>query len=193
MFYRLESSYHLRFPYICTHHWYSNCSGDGFNFSDQFVKLNKARWAVSLLTMQIPKNIINKIALTEDEFEQLSLKVQTCIIRLASENIELHDIIGDRIADRLKAVSLSTPIAFMVVGMRFYGSHKFSEDDVITLEKEDDNASDSSAIKVLVSGKKVGYVSKDYTKQLRDVPSFEQKKLKFLRNFPQSAKLEMIF
>ena len=143
--------------------------------------------------MQIPKNIINKIALTEDEFQQLSLKVQTCIIRLASENIELHDIIGDRIADRLKAVSLSTPIAFMVVGMRFYGSHKFSEDDVITLEKEDDNASDSSAIKVLVSGKKVGYVSKDYTKQLRDVPSFEQKKLKFLRNFPQSAKLEMIF
>src|ERR1700712_4733407 len=109
--------------------------------------------------MKIPKQIINKIALTEDEFEQLTPKVQTCIIRLASENIELHDIIGDKIADRLKAVSLSTPIAFMVVGMRFHGNHTFSENDEIKLEKEDDNAFDNKAIKVLVGGKKVAYVS----------------------------------
>jgi hypothetical protein len=147
--------------------------------------------ALRLVTMKIPKNVINKIALTEDEFEQLSPKVQTCIIRLASENIELHDVVGDKIADRLKAVSLSTPVEFMVVGMRFYGGHKFSEDDVITLEKEDENASDNNAIKVLVSGQKVAYVSRDYTKQLREMPNFEQKKIKFLRSFPQSAKLEI--
>jgi hypothetical protein len=146
--------------------------------------------------MKIPQQVINKIALTEDEFEQLSPKVQTCIIRLASENIELHDIIGDKIADRLKAVSLSTPvktspIAFMVVGMRFHGNHTFSENDEIKLEKEDDNAFDNKAIKVLVGGKKVAYVSKEYTNQLRGVPNFEQKQIKLLRNFPQSSKLEM--
>jgi hypothetical protein len=144
--------------------------------------------------MKIPKQVINKIALTEDEFEQLTPKVQTCIIRLASENIELHDIIGDKIADRLKAVSLSTEtssVTFMVVGMRFHGDHTFSENDEIKLEKEDDNAFDNKAIKVLVGGKKVAYVSKEYTMQLRKVPNFEQKQIKLLRNFPQSSKLEM--
>jgi hypothetical protein len=153
--------------------------------------LNKARWAVSLLTMKIPKQVIDKISLTEDEFEQLTPKVQTCIIRLASENIELHNIIGDKLADRLKAVSLST--TFMVVGMRFHGDHTFSENDEIKLEKEDDNAFDNKAIKVLVGDKKVAYVSKEYTNQLREIPNFEQKKIKLLRNFPQSAKLELIF
>ena len=136
--------------------------------------------------MKIPKKVIDKIGLTEDEFEQLSLKIQTCIIRLASENIELHDIIGDKIADRLKVVSLSTPkhenVTFMVVGMRFHGDHTFSENDEIKLEKEDDNAFDNKAIKVLVGGKKVAYVSKEYTIQLREVPNFEQKKIKLLRN-----------
>jgi hypothetical protein len=156
--------------------------------------LNKARWAVSLLTMKIPKQVINKIALTEDEFEQLSPKVQTCIIRLASENIELHDIIGDKIADRLQAVSLSTPepVTFMAVGMRFNGDHTFSENDEIKLEKEDDNAFDNKAIKVLVEGKKVGYVAREYTMQLREMPDFEQKKIKLVKNFRQSTKLELI-
>lgn len=144
--------------------------------------------------MKIPKKVINKIALTEDEFEELNPKVQMCILRLATENIELHDIIGDKIADRLKAITIrEEDVTFMAVGMRFHGNHKFSQDDVITLEKEDDNAHDSSAIKVLVGGKKVGYVSRDYTKQLREVPNFEQKKIKLLRNFPQSAKLELTF
>jgi hypothetical protein len=144
--------------------------------------------------MKIPKKIIDKISLTEDEFEQLSPKVQTCIIRLASENIELHDIIGDKIADRLQAVSLSTPepITFMAVGMRFNGDHTFSENDEIKLEKEDDNAFDNKAIKVLVEGKKVGYVAREYTMQLREMPDFEQKKIKLVKNFRQSTKLELI-
>jgi hypothetical protein len=144
--------------------------------------------------MKIPKKILDKISLTEDEFEQLSPKVQTCIIRLASENIELHDIIGDKIADRLQAVSLSTPepITFMAVGMRFNGDHTFSENDEIKLEKEDDNAFDNKAIKVLVEGKKVGYVAREYTMQLREMPDFEQKKIKLVKNFRQSTKLELI-
>ena len=144
--------------------------------------------------MKIPKKILDKISLTEDEFEQLSPKVQTCIIRLASENIELHDIIGDKIADRLQAVSLSTPepVTFMAVGMRFNGDHTFSENDEIKLEKEDDNAFDNKAIKVLVEGKKVGYVAREYTMQLREMPDFEQKKIKLVKNFRQSTKLELI-
>ena len=113
---------------------------------------------------------------------------------LASENIELHDIIGDKIADRLQAVSLSTPepVTFMAVGMRFNGDHTFSENDEIKLEKEDDNAFDNKAIKVLVEGKKVGYVAREYTMQLREMPDFEQKKIKLVKNFRQSTKLELI-
>lgn len=69
------------------------------------------------------KEVINKIALTKDEFEELNLNVQMCILCPATENIELHDIVGDKIADRLKATTIrDEDVTFMAVSMRYYDS-----------------------------------------------------------------------
>jgi hypothetical protein len=183
--------------------------------------------------MKLPEKIIRKISLSEDEFEKLDPKIQICIIRLASENIELEEIIG--IAEQLDTVTIrsrnkdhfqlprtqatlkplsvaegslkqslrgsqalakgslrSENITFMGVGMRYCGNHQFSEDDIIKLEKEDNNPTDKTAIKILVNDKKVAYVAKEYTQRLRKIPNFEEKEIKFLRNFPYSCKLELI-
>ena len=142
--------------------------------------------------MKIPKDIVNKISLTEEDFEKLDAKVQICILQLASENVELHNIIDNKLSEKIESVSLTKNIVFMVVGMRYYKNHKFDEDDRITLEREDDNPHDSNAIKVLVDDEKVGYVAREYTTQLREIPDLEKKEIRFLRSFAQSAKLELV-
>lgn len=144
-----------------------------------------------MIAMKLPEKLVTKIGLSENEFERLDLKVQICIIRLASENIELEELLNDRMVEQFSAVTINIP--FMAVGMRYHGNHKFSKGDAISLEKEDDNAVDKNAIKILVSGKHVAYVSKDYTQELRDVPNFEQGKVRHLMNFLQSSKLELYF
>ncbi|OZJ01422.1 hypothetical protein BZG36_05707 [Bifiguratus adelaidae] len=169
--------------------------------------------------MKLPEKIIRKISLSEDEFEKLDPKIQICIIRLASENIELEQIIG--VTEQLDVVAIrsrnevegigkdntknlfqpsrtqalakgSENITFMGVGMRYCGNHQFSEDDIIKLEKEDNNPTDKTAIKILVNDKKVAYVAKEYTQRLRKIPNLEEKEIKFLKNFPYSCKLELI-
>lgn len=142
--------------------------------------------------MKIPKDIVNKISLTEEDFEKLDAKVQICILQLASENVELHNIIDNKLSEKIESVSLTKNIVFMAVGMRYYANHTFSEDDHITLERDDGNPYDSNAIKVLVDGEKVGYVAREYTTQLREIPDLDKKKIRFLRSFAQSAKLELV-
>jgi hypothetical protein len=141
--------------------------------------------------MKLPEKIIRKISLSEDEFEKLDPKIQICIIRLASENIELEEIIG--VTKQLDSITIRKEnVTFMGVGMKYHGNHQFSEDDIIKLEKEDNNPTDKTAIKILVDDKKVAYVAKEYTQRLREIPNLEGREIKFLRNFPYSCKLELI-
>jgi len=141
--------------------------------------------------MRLPEKVVEKISLSEDEFEKLSPKVQICIIRLASENIEFEELLDKRLVEHFSIVAIN--VEFIAVGMRFYGNHKFSKSDVISLEREDKNSSDKNAIKILVNDKHVAYVSKNYTQKLRNIPNFEQGHVEFIANFPQSAKLELSF
>jgi hypothetical protein len=141
--------------------------------------------------MRLPEKIVKKISLSEDEFEQLDPKIQICIIRLASENIELEELLNERMIEQFSIATIN--VAFMAVGMRFRGDHKFSKSDVISLEREDDNPTDKNAIKIFADGKHVAYVSKEYTHELRSIPNFEQGHVQLIANFPQSAKLELSF
>lgn len=92
-------------------------------------------------------------------------------------------------------------IVFTAVGMRFYGNHSFSMDDVITLEKEDSNPKDSNAIKIFVEksnneGMKVkthvAYVAREDTSKLRRVDNFEKYKVKLVRSLRASADLRLL-
>ena len=141
--------------------------------------------------MRLPEKIAKKISLSEDEFEKLDSKVQVCIIRLASENIEFEELLDKKLVEHFSIVAMN--VEFVAVGMRFYGNHKFSRSDIISLEREDENPSDKNAIKVLVNGKHVAYVSKRHTQELRNISNFEQGHVEFIENFPQSAKLELSF
>lgn len=84
-------------------------------------------------------------------------------------------------------------ILFEAVGMRHYTNHVFSSDDDISMEKEDDNPYDSNAIKIMVDGVKVGYVSRRDTSQLRRVEGFEHKKVECIMLMETSTLLAIRF
>ena len=54
-------------------------------------------------------------------------------------------------------------IPFTAVGMRYRGGHRFTEEDVITLQPEPLNKHDANAIKILANGEHVAYVSREDT------------------------------
>jgi hypothetical protein len=72
------------------------------------------------------------------------------------------------------------------VGMRFHGGHRFSMDDKVKLEKEDDNPKNSNAVKVMLKeGKKwkhVAYVASEDAEWLRAVGDFEELPLEWMKD-----------
>lgn len=72
------------------------------------------------------------------------------------------------------------------VGMRFRGDHRFSSDDKVRLEKEDDNPKDSNAVRVMVKKDKkwrhVAYVARDDAEWLRAVGDFEELPLEWAKD-----------
>lgn len=72
------------------------------------------------------------------------------------------------------------------VGMHYRGDHRFSSDDRVRLEKEDDNSKDSNAIMVKVRKRRkwvhVAYVSRRNAKWLRSADDFEKLPLSWIKN-----------
>ena len=70
------------------------------------------------------------------------------------------------------------------VGMRFYGGHEFTADDVVKLEKDDDGDIHPSAIKVMLLRKDewehVAYVNRENAIWLRTIDGFEKMGLTFI-------------
>jgi len=79
-------------------------------------------------------------------------------------------------------------VEFIVVGMRYLDDHKFSANDIITLETDDNNKFDPKAVKVLVSKKHVAFVSRDNTIFVRQYMS-EDNEVSFVQSYPASARL----
>ena len=86
----------------------------------------------------------------------------------------------------------SINIKFYAVGMRYYGDHVFTIDDAIRLEKEDNNAYDSNAIKVMVNGVHKAYVSRQENKSIRCVKDFEHKKVKLISNHATCSSMNLM-
>ncbi|KAG1000614.1 hypothetical protein G6F27_013653 [Rhizopus arrhizus] len=128
--------------------------------------------------------------LTDEEFNRLDDKVKKEIDRLRKKITELE---SENMTLSMKKLDIRSNVLFMGVGMQYITKHTFSEHDNISLEKEDDNSKDSNAIKIMVNNKHVAYVSRDYTHVLRSIDGFERKKIRWVRNFRQSAKFELLF
>lgn len=127
---------------------------------------------------------------TEDEWTSLEPKTRDTILWLVDQvqtsNV-IHSVSTLQITPR-------PDITFMAVGMKYCSvpSHVFSDKDQISLEKEDDNSADSTAIKVVVDNKHVAYVGREYTRMIREIENFEAKTIQWMRNFPQSAKMKLV-
>lgn len=83
-------------------------------------------------------------------------------------------------------------VYFTVVGMRFHGNHRFTKEDAITLEKEDDNPKDPKAIRVMIDGKKVAYVAREDAIKLRDVEEMELCQIEMVSNKQASTDMKLI-
>lgn len=92
--------------------------------------------------------------------------------------------------DLLKITPLYTEISF--VGIEGRRRHTFDSDTEVKLERDDENPENSNAIKVLVNKndkwKHVAYVEKDDAMELRKYGKYENKRLKFLRQYQTSAR-----
>jgi hypothetical protein len=70
------------------------------------------------------------------------------------------------------------------VGMRLYGEHEFSADDVVRLEKDDSGNVHPSAVKVMVlrrdKWRHVAYVNRENAVWLRTIEGFEELDLTFV-------------
>ena len=128
--------------------------------------------------------------INDEELSTLDEKSQKIIRRLLDRINELEE---ENLQLSMNRLRVTSDITFMVVGMRFYNNHRFTGKDVISLKKDDDNPKDRTAIKVLVDGVHVGYVAREYTNIIRCVKNFEEKSIVWLQNFPQSAKLKLVF
>jgi len=139
--------------------------------------------------------IPDEIKWTEDEWDMLDSKARDTIVWLANQ------LRTGNVMNRLSALELGAPvnetksITFVAVGMRYRSPtspHVFSENDQISLEKEDDNPVDKNAIKIIVDKQHVAYVGREYTRMIRDIDQFEDKPIRWVCNFPQSAKMKLL-
>lgn len=83
------------------------------------------------------------------------------------------------------------------VGMRFRGNHRFTENDEIKLEPEDNNSYDPNAVKVLVlkenEWKHVAYCDRDSALRVRNINKWDNLKFNFIDRYPQSVKYSIIY
>ncbi|CAG8687228.1 2889_t:CDS:1 [Racocetra persica] len=83
---------------------------------------------------------------------------------------------------------------FMVVGMRFRGSHKFKKSDIITLEPEPSNIHNINTIKVIVDSIHKAYVAKNENESIGDLmkryPTYQVNAHR-KKNYNQSAFLNL--
>jgi hypothetical protein len=82
-------------------------------------------------------------------------------------------------------------LGFMAVGMRFRGNHKFSVDDNISLELDDNNRVDKNAIKILVDGRHVAFVAAEDALKLRDVDDLLEREIHLVQTYAQSVKMQL--
>jgi hypothetical protein len=78
-----------------------------------------------------------------------------------------------------------------VVGMKFRGNHRFSTNDIIFLEKDENNPYDKNAIKVMVDEDHKGFLTKEDAIKVRKIENFESKVLEFVQHFKASAQLQI--
>lgn len=68
------------------------------------------------------------------------------------------------------------------------------ESGFISLRPEPDNKYDPNAIKVLINGKHVGYVARDYCSQVSEILNMEcRNRVKLVETYKASAKLLIIW
>ena len=130
--------------------------------------------------MKIPKEIVDKINLTDEEFEHLDVKIQSCIIRLASENVVLHD--KHVIAPKLNEVLLDSPTIVIKAWAisREQMSWVNGYNRRIMLIRDDTCDDDSKSLRVFVCAKAwnddkklFGYVDVCSVKRLRKYDLFK--------------------
>jgi hypothetical protein len=81
---------------------------------------------------------------------------------------------------------------FTAVGMRFRGNHRFTPNDQITLEADNENPCDSNAVKVMVDGRHVAYASREDCPKLRQAIGRGQSTARLIEHFGQSATLTLV-
>jgi len=98
-------------------------------------------------------------------------------IKIMDQFLDIPEISSEKTDEIINVEEIRT------LPMKFYGE-EFSQDDIITLEKEDNNNTDPNAIRVYQTknGHKVhvSYVCKEDSKRIRYIPNFEKKVLKLV-------------
>jgi hypothetical protein len=121
--------------------------------------------------MKIPKEIIDKINLTEEEFENIDVKIQLCIIRLASENVILHNKISD------SKVSLINNIDIILTARAISKDHMLllSKNNCRIILIRDDTCDENGdkSLRVFIDKELFGYVDKYSLKELRKYDIFK--------------------
>lgn len=145
--------------------------------------------------MDIVPKLLKNDGWTDETFFQLDNKTSNTL-RSLCDTINTLELKIKQLESNIDMgqLKISDTITFMAVGMRYIKTpaHIFSDSDKIQLMKDDDNPKNSMAIKVMVDGEHVGFVSNDYIKNIRSIDDFENKKVEVVRNFAQSSKLKLI-
>lgn len=132
------------------------------------------------------------LGMTEEE-QKLYLK---CVKRLMRKLDELHedsdDVYEYDISEKFTNISIVPHFREITfVGMRYRGDHHFRKDDIVKLEKDDDNPHDHNAVKVMVKDgknwKHAAFVTRSDAVYLRGIPDFEKKPMKFEKNYAAST------
>lgn len=130
------------------------------------------------LYLKYAKKIIRKLEKPVDSEEEILIQ------KFADASLGKH-VCNVRKANRSEQ---HREIAF--VGMRYRGGHRFKSDDVVRLEKDDNNVHDPNAVKVLLKDgkewKHVAYVAAVDAKWLRTI-DFEKLALSHQHTYNASA------
>jgi hypothetical protein len=148
--------------------------------------------------MTIVPDEISEFLWTDEEFNALDTKTRVTIIWLSNKVKKLTKQLDasqeENMGLQMTKLLIHSDMTFMAVGMKYISQppHFFTSSDNITLIKDDNNPKDNTAIKVMVDGTHVAFVSREYTKIIRNVDNFENKTVQLLRNFPYSAKMKLV-
>ena len=84
----------------------------------------------------------------------------------------------ETVVSKIIIVEQMTSGTVIAVGMRFRGSHVFSPDDNLHLEKEPDNKYDSNAVKVMLGTQHVAYIRREDAPALANLSDSALSKLR---------------